>query len=220
LINAKGMYYACRQSIGKVDFMLPLHVLEKKYSPDDFYFSVSETEIISMIRQSSQNAKFQEEVKRTLSVFSEIFEVKKVCETIGNETRILQNTTCKQSEMLNNKVDALAEKQLNFQGAIINEIEKLNKSIGVFDQKHFQSELKVQQIGAYLAKHQDLAESPWLNYIPAPFSWYAFLHKLRSLKKPDWFSLAEKNPPKQGKGKCVNDGMTAKCGEIRNDTSS
>jgi len=50
-----------------------------------------------------------------------------------------------------------------------------------------QAEAKLADLGDYLGKVQDMASSPWLNYVPAPFSWPILLFKARSIKRPHWF---------------------------------
>ena len=50
-----------------------------------------------------------------------------------------------------------------------------------------QAEAKLADLGDYLGKVQDMASSPWLNYVPAPFSWPILLFKARSIKRPYWF---------------------------------
>jgi glycosyltransferase involved in cell wall biosynthesis len=47
---------------------------------------------------------------------------------------------------------------------------------------------RIIELGKYAAKIQDAAVSPSSYLIPAPFSWYSYLHKMLSIRKPIWLN--------------------------------
>ena len=59
---------------------------------------------------------------------------------------------------------------------------------------------RLKELGSYLGKVQEMAFDPWLNYIPAPFSWPILLFKARTIKRPAWFPKIENSgePKKPG----------------------
>lgn len=63
------------------------------------------------------------------------------------------------------------------------------------DQK--KNEQRLRQLGSYLGKVQEMAFDPWLNFIPAPFSWPILLFIARGIKRPDWFPPSQAVVPKK-----------------------
>ena len=114
---------------------------------------------------------------------------------MGVPIRSLQRSALQQAELVDQLVQAVQEVNKRSR----EEMEKLAREIADFSEKQTLAALKLGQnqekqeerlkdMTAYLGAMQDLAASPWLNYLPLPLSWPILLFKARGLKRPQWIA--------------------------------
>ena len=126
---------------------------------------------------------------------------------LGVPIRSLQRSVLKQGEA----VERLAQAVKEIDNRNREEMEKLAREIADFSEKqtlathrlgeaHARQETRLRDLAVYLGAIQDLASSPWLNYLPIPLSWPLLLFKARELRRPQWFQRKQSGQPQRKPG--------------------